>query len=234
MQECECIIVHACVPVQKAAGHRPILSWGPSATCCPYQPSVSPVDVDECSLSDGLCPHGQCVNVIGAFQCSCYAGFQSTPDRQGCVGETAPAPSPSRGPRRRFSLSWPQSEPLPLPLTTSAPTVSPLLDVPPPGPHLAQPPTSTLPRLPSRPTSYHTLTMPRLPPCHAPATPPARPTSPGLLPRPRHAPPPALSRLRHAPHLALPYLRRCPLPLPASCRCGRVPHQERWLPRPLC
>lgn len=97
------------------------------------------------------------------------------------MGETAPAPSPSRGPRRRFSLSWPQSEPLPLPLTTSAPTVSPLLDVPPPGPHLAQPPTSTLPRLPSRPTSYHTLTMPRL------ATPLPRP-QPGLpLPASCHA-----------------------------------------------
>ena len=118
MQECECITVHACVPVQKAAGHRPILSWGPCTTCCPYQPSVSPADVDECSLSDGLCPHGHCVNVIGAFQCSCHAGFQSTPDRQGCVGETAPAPSPGLGPTA--TLSWPQSEPQPLPLTTPA------------------------------------------------------------------------------------------------------------------
>uniref|UniRef100_A0A8C8UHI6 EGF-like domain-containing protein n=1 Tax=Peromyscus maniculatus bairdii TaxID=230844 RepID=A0A8C8UHI6_PERMB len=49
------------------------------------------VNIDECTMSESLCPDGQCINVIGAFRCSCHTGFQSTPDGQGCVGETIPS-----------------------------------------------------------------------------------------------------------------------------------------------
>lgn len=44
-------------------------------------------DVNECQLSDNLCKNGQCVNMMGTYQCSCDTGYQATPDRQGCVGE---------------------------------------------------------------------------------------------------------------------------------------------------
>lgn len=89
---CEHIIVHVCLSVtpivERDTGHP----LGPSACLrtlgCSW-PCAPPTDVDECSLSDGLCPHGQCVNVIGTFQCSCHTGFRSTSDHQGCVGEAA-------------------------------------------------------------------------------------------------------------------------------------------------
>ncbi|KAF6093704.1 fibrillin 3 [Phyllostomus discolor] len=29
--------------------------------------------------------HSQCINIISTFQCSCHAGFQNTPDREGCM-----------------------------------------------------------------------------------------------------------------------------------------------------
>lgn len=56
--------------------------------CGPLSRRLSP-DVDECALSSSLCPHGRCINVVGAFQCSCDAGFRASPDRQRCVGEAA-------------------------------------------------------------------------------------------------------------------------------------------------
>lgn len=47
-------------------------------------------DVDECRLSDRLCPHGRCLNVAGSYRCSCDSGYQATPDRQACVGTSPP------------------------------------------------------------------------------------------------------------------------------------------------
>ena len=44
-------------------------------------------DVNECSLSDNLCRNGNCVNMVGTYQCSCNSGYQATADRQGCVGK---------------------------------------------------------------------------------------------------------------------------------------------------
>lgn len=97
---CVCVCVNAlvCMCVQVSQGHVdgrriPVTRL---LTPAPHHPHAPPTDVDECSLSDSLCPHGHCVNVIGAFQCSCHAGFQSTPDRQGCMGEPTP-PCHTRG-----------------------------------------------------------------------------------------------------------------------------------------
>lgn len=43
-------------------------------------------DINECELSDRLCKNGQCVNMIGRYQCSCDTGYKSTEDRLYCVG----------------------------------------------------------------------------------------------------------------------------------------------------
>lgn len=43
-------------------------------------------DINECELSDRLCKHGQCVNMIGRYQCSCDTGYKSTENRLECVG----------------------------------------------------------------------------------------------------------------------------------------------------
>lgn len=91
----EHIVVHVCPSVSGACrrprgtAHCSLLRPPHLCTLGPSQPCAPPTDIDECSLSDSLCPRGQCVNVIGSFQCSCHTGFQSTPDRRGCVGETA-------------------------------------------------------------------------------------------------------------------------------------------------
>lgn len=125
--------MHLCVPCESVCV-CPSVSGTPrwviaSAHTGPPPATCPPADVDECSLSDGLCPHGHCVNVIGAFQCSCHAGFQSTADRLGCTGETAPtcptwAPAPSPQPQppwRSFLASVPDPTPAPA-------TVSPVLE----------------------------------------------------------------------------------------------------------
>lgn len=43
-------------------------------------------DINECELSDRLCRHGQCVNMIGRYQCTCDTGYKSTENRLDCVG----------------------------------------------------------------------------------------------------------------------------------------------------
>lgn len=44
-------------------------------------------DINECDLSDRLCRNGQCVNMVGRYQCSCDTGYKSTENRLECVGE---------------------------------------------------------------------------------------------------------------------------------------------------
>jgi hypothetical protein len=48
-------------------------------------------DINECEENSGICGHGKCINLIGAFKCFCAEGFQL--DSSGkCIGK----------------LSWPQ------------------------------------------------------------------------------------------------------------------------------
>lgn len=48
----------------------------------------SSADINECELSDRLCKNGQCVNMIGRYQCTCDTGYKSTEDRLYCVGKS--------------------------------------------------------------------------------------------------------------------------------------------------
>ena len=49
--------------------------------------AFSLTDINECDLSDRLCRNGQCVNMIGRYQCTCDTGYKSTENRLECVGE---------------------------------------------------------------------------------------------------------------------------------------------------
>lgn len=57
-------------------------------SCINYLTNVCfpPTDINECELSDRLCRNGQCVNMIGRYQCTCDTGYKSTEDRLYCVG----------------------------------------------------------------------------------------------------------------------------------------------------
>ena len=43
-------------------------------------------DIDECSLGNGGCGSGECVNTEGSYTCDCPAGFSRDGDR--CVGKS--------------------------------------------------------------------------------------------------------------------------------------------------
>ena len=43
-------------------------------------------DINECELSDRLCRNGQCINMVGRYQCFCDTGYKSTESRLECVG----------------------------------------------------------------------------------------------------------------------------------------------------
>lgn len=51
-----------------------------------YKNHFSPTDINECELSDRLCRNGQCVNMIGRYQCTCDTGYKSTENRLECIG----------------------------------------------------------------------------------------------------------------------------------------------------
>lgn len=52
----------------------------------PHSPlCILPPDVDECVLP-GVCPHGRCVNLEGAYRCTCDHGYQVTADGRDCEG----------------------------------------------------------------------------------------------------------------------------------------------------
>lgn len=55
-------------------------------TVCKNMYPCSFPDINECELSDRLCRNGQCVNMIGRYQCSCDTGYKSTENRLECVG----------------------------------------------------------------------------------------------------------------------------------------------------
>lgn len=58
--------------------------------CFKPSPWVSfSADINECELSDRLCRNGQCVNMIGRYQCTCDTGYKSTEDRLYCVGKSS-------------------------------------------------------------------------------------------------------------------------------------------------
>lgn len=44
-----------------------------------------PSDVDDCA--DSPCCQQVCTNSPGGYECSCYAGYQLSPDGCGCEGE---------------------------------------------------------------------------------------------------------------------------------------------------
>lgn len=47
---------------------------------------LSHADINECEENSGVCGHGKCINLIGAFKCFCQQGFQL--DSSGkCIGE---------------------------------------------------------------------------------------------------------------------------------------------------
>jgi len=46
------------------------------------------VDVDECREMTGVCANGDCINLLGSFNCICHAGYTLTADRTTCVGTT--------------------------------------------------------------------------------------------------------------------------------------------------
>uniref|UniRef100_A0A4W5MC58 EGF-like domain-containing protein n=1 Tax=Hucho hucho TaxID=62062 RepID=A0A4W5MC58_9TELE len=62
---CVCVCVYVCV--------------------CVVCVCVCSTDINECELSEKLCRNGQCVNMIGRYQCSCDTGYKSTEDRLACV-----------------------------------------------------------------------------------------------------------------------------------------------------
>ena len=45
-----------------------------------------PVDVDECSTSNGGCVHN-CTNIVGSYFCSCYHGYVLGSDGHTCDGK---------------------------------------------------------------------------------------------------------------------------------------------------
>lgn len=57
---------------------------------CPLPPP--PLDIDECSLDESACHHGQdCMNTIGSYRCvmRCGRGFRRTADGLSCAGASS-------------------------------------------------------------------------------------------------------------------------------------------------
>jgi len=44
------------------------------------------VDVDECREMTGVCANGDCINLLGSFNCICHIGHRLTADRTTCIG----------------------------------------------------------------------------------------------------------------------------------------------------
>ena len=49
--------------------------------------SIMFADVDECMEQD-VCRNGECMNLVGSFQCKCLSGYKLTSDRRQCIGKT--------------------------------------------------------------------------------------------------------------------------------------------------
>ena len=45
------------------------------------------IDVDECSISKGICGPGKCINTEGSFQCKCFEGYRNAPMMEMCIGK---------------------------------------------------------------------------------------------------------------------------------------------------
>lgn len=55
-----------------------ILSW--------FSHAITTPDIDECAIANGGCLQG-CGNTIGAYMCSCNAGYRLAADNMTCVGK---------------------------------------------------------------------------------------------------------------------------------------------------
>ena len=42
-------------------------------------------DVDECMEQD-VCRNGECMNLVGSFQCKCFPGYKLSSDKRQCIG----------------------------------------------------------------------------------------------------------------------------------------------------
>ena len=47
--------------------------------------TFSCVDIDECSITPGVCGNGKCRNVEGGFACDCEEGYEEAPVMQVCM-----------------------------------------------------------------------------------------------------------------------------------------------------
>lgn len=51
--------------------------------------SLSPSDIDECSVDRSLCqPHGVCENRQGGYVCVCNDGYMLSEDKHSCEGKS--------------------------------------------------------------------------------------------------------------------------------------------------
>ena len=43
------------------------------------------IDIDECSITHGVCGPGKCRNINGGFECDCNEGYEVAPMMQVCM-----------------------------------------------------------------------------------------------------------------------------------------------------
>lgn len=48
--------------------------------------SLSPLDINECSVNNGGCEHG-CENTMGGFECFCHPGYKLHWNKKDCIGK---------------------------------------------------------------------------------------------------------------------------------------------------
>lgn len=44
-------------------------------------------DIDECSITSGICSNGVCENMMGTYQCVCNEGYEQTGLKSHCEGK---------------------------------------------------------------------------------------------------------------------------------------------------
>lgn len=46
-------------------------------------------DIDECVERTGICLNGNCINLVGSFNCLCQPGYRLSSSRDTCIGKTS-------------------------------------------------------------------------------------------------------------------------------------------------